>query len=161
VVGGCDVVAAGGVSLVVRTAIAIACLALAVLAGAWGAAIASVDRTPPALVTVVRHGGHCVSGTECRTVYRITDTRISAAGFLPRRLAPAERRTLLRAMRALDLAAIRSRPFTGTCPVAYDGQESIYRFRGVSQPLASCTYDLRGVSAVRLTNRLLAALKPR
>jgi hypothetical protein len=111
--------------VVVRTAIATVCLALAALAAAWGSATAGIERTAPPLVTVVRHGGLCVTRSDCRTVYRVTDTRITAAGFLPRRLAPAERRSLLRAIRALDLAAVRARPFTGTCPVAYDGQESI------------------------------------
>jgi hypothetical protein len=145
--------------MVMRTATL--CLALAVIAAAWSSAAAGVERTTPPLVTVVRHGGLCIDRSECRTVYRVTDTRITAAGFLPRRLAPGERRALLRAIRALDLAAVRARPFTGTCPIAYDGQESIYRFRGVSQPLASCTYDLRGVAAVRVTNRLLATLERR
>jgi hypothetical protein len=94
-------------------------------------------------------------------VLRITDTKVSGAGRLPRRLKPSERVALLRAIGKLEMASIRAHPFTGTCPIAYDGTESIYRFRGFSQPLASCTYDLRGVPAVRLTERLLATLKPR
>jgi hypothetical protein len=136
------------------------------LAAAGGAvatdpAAASVDGTARPIVTVVRHGGHCRTGTVCRTVLRISDSRVSAAGFAPRRLRPTERASLLRAIRSLDFAAIRARPFEGTCPTAYDGQESIYRFRGFARPLASCTFDLRGVRAVILTERLLATLKPR
>jgi len=49
----------------------------------------------------------------------------------------------------------------GRRPIAYDGTESIYRFRGVAPPLASCTYDLRRVRAVNVTERLFATLKPR
>ena len=55
----------------------------------------------------------------------------------------------------------RSRPspssFTGTCPIAYDGQERHYRFTG-KRPLHSCTNDLRRVKAVQLVDRLLASL---
>ena len=47
------------------------------------------------------------------------------------------------------------------CPTAYDATESIYRFRGFARDVASCTYDVRGVKAVIVTDRLLAKLKPR
>jgi hypothetical protein len=144
-----------------KTMLTAVCLVLAALIAATGSASASAGAAPKPLVAVVSHGGLCISGAECRTVFRITDTRISAVGFRPRRLAPAERRALLRAIRALDLPAVRARPFRGTCPIAYDGTESIYRFRSVPQQLASCTYDLRTVQAVRLTDRLLASLQPR
>jgi hypothetical protein len=137
--------------LTVACAVAVALLAASV----------STAATPRPIVTVARHGGLCVSGSECRTVLRITDTRISGPGYVPRRLKAAERSALLRSIRLLDLAAIRAHPFVGTCPIAYDGQESTYRFRGFAPALASCTYDLRRVQAVRLTERLLATLKPK
>jgi hypothetical protein len=130
-----------------------------------GSAAASADATAKPIVTVVRHGGLCLSGTRggivCRSELRISDTTISAAGFVSRRLRPSERTALLRSIRTLDLASIRAHPFEGTCPIASDGTESIYRFRGFSRPLASCEYELRRVPAVRLTERLLATLKPR
>src|SRR5262245_10480838 len=90
---------------------------LAAVAGTLGtgAAGAGTASTPPRpIVTVVRHGGLCISGSECRTVLRITDTTISGPGYLPRRLGAAERSALLRSIRLLDLAAIRAHPFTGT-----------------------------------------------
>lgn len=114
-----------------------------------------------AIVTVVRHGGLCSTGMECRSVLRITDTAISGQGYVTRRLTPAARTRLLRAVRRLDPAYLRRHPFKGTCPVAYDGTESIYRFRGFARPLASCTYDLSGVAAVREVERLLGTLEPR
>jgi hypothetical protein len=117
--------------------------------------------TPPPLVTVVRHGGLCAARTECRTVLRITDTTISGQGYISRRLTPAARTALLRAIRMLELRYLRAHPFKGVCPTAYDGAESTYRFRGFSTALPSCTYDLRAVGAVRLTERLLATLKRR
>jgi hypothetical protein len=127
--------------------------------------LAAIERgsaaAPAPIVTVVRHGGLCPTGSECRSVLRITDTKISGDGYVSRRLTPTSRTALLRAIRKLSLAYLRAHPFKGTCPTAYDGAESTYRFRGFKTALPSCTYDLRGVEAVRLTNRLLATLKPR
>ena len=39
-----------------------------------------------------------------------------------------------------DFAALQSHPFTDTCPIAYDGQETIYLFTTSSglQRIASC-----------------------
>ena len=113
------------------------------------------------LVIVVRHGGLCVTGTECRTVLRVTDTTISGNGFITRRLRPADRVAFFRAIRALDASYLRSHPFTGTCPTAYDGAESIYRFAGFPMRIASCTFDVRRVKAVQVAERLLSTLKPR
>jgi hypothetical protein len=94
-------------------------------------------------------------------VLRIDDEMISGDGKISRRLTSRERLALLRAIRSLDPAYLRSHPFQGTCPTAYDGSESIYRFRGFALPLASCTFDLRRVKAVRLVERLLGTLKPK
>ena len=115
---------------------------------------------PPPIVTVVRHGGLCLTpagGMECRQVLRITDTTISSRGYVIRRVTRRERAELLRAIARIRPAYLRAHPFRGTCPVAYDGQESIYRFRGFRQPLASCAYDLEGLQAVRVTERLLGS----
>jgi hypothetical protein len=119
------------------------------------------DSVPAPVVTVVRHGGLCLAGTECRSVLRIDDRTISGEGYRPRPLRPAERVALLRAISKLDRAYLRAHPFRGTCPIAYDGTESIYRFRGFPTRVASCTYELEGVAAVRLVERLLGTLKPR
>ena len=133
----------------------------AVAAALFSGASAGATTAPPPIATIVRHGGLCLTGSECRTVFRIGDRTISAPGYAPRRLAPADRLALLRAIRLLNMPYLRAHPFTGTCPIAYDGSESIYRFRGFARPLPSCTYDLRGVRAVRIAERLLATLKPR
>jgi hypothetical protein len=134
------------------------------------AVIGSVLATTPAaaspnaggpIVTVVRHGGLCVSRTECEATLRISDRTISGDGYVSRRLKPSEKLALLRAIGTLDLAYLRAHPFTEMCPTAYDGSESVYSFRGFRRPLASCVYDLRDVRAVRLTERLLATLRPR
>jgi hypothetical protein len=131
-----------------------------VLAALSSGAVTGTQASPTPIVTVTRHGGLCVSESECRSTLRIGDMTISGNGYKPRRLAASERVALLRAIHALDTRYLRAHPFAGTCPVAYDGTESLYRFRGFPHALASCTYDLRRVEAVRLTERLLATLQP-
>ena len=125
---------------------------------AAGASPSKAEKQP--LVVVVRHGGLCVTGSECKTVFRITDSRLSGDGYRPRALSSTARRSLIRAIGDLGPAYLRSHPFGGTCPTAYDGPESIYRFRGFTPSIPSCKYDVRGLRAVRLTERLLAALRP-
>jgi hypothetical protein len=85
---------------------------------------------------------------------------LSGDGYVPRRLTASERVALLRAIGRLDSQYLQAHPFVGTCPTAYDGSESIYRFRGFPRTLASCTSDLRRVVAVRLAERLFATLRP-
>src|SRR5262249_49611029 len=75
-------------------------------------------------------------------------------------LEPSARAALLSAIARLDFAYLRAHPFTGPCPTTYDDTESVYRFRGFPRVLPSCTYDLRGVDAVRQTERLLATPRP-
>ena len=123
----------------------------------------STSTGPGPIATVVRHRGLCYRGTtspgmECRSVVTITDRWISAPGVRRRALTRSERADLLTAIRGIDAGYLRRHPFRGTCPTAFDGQESIYRFRGFRGQLASCTYDLRGVSAVTLVNRLIDEL---
>jgi hypothetical protein len=132
------------------------------LAAPLGAAPASsrLARSGAPIVVVVRHGGLCVTGRECRSELRIDDATVSGEGYRSRPLAASERAALLRAIGKLDLRSIRAHPFTGTCPTAYDGSESIYRFRRFPRALPSCTYDLRRVEAVRLVEKLLASLLP-
>ena len=142
---------------------------LLVLLATWVVCAVLTGSAPPTseaassepIVKVIRHGGLCAAGTECRSVVRITDTAISGPGYISRRLSRTARVELLRDIASLDIAKVRKHPFNGTCPTAFDGAESIYQFRGFPYPLASCTYDLRGVQAVRRLDRLLVALRTR
>lgn len=137
-----------------------ACLAFTVLALAVSSITASALAGPPKpqlLVSVSASGGLCPQSM-CRWSGRITTTTISATDRIPRRLTAAERRALEAAIARLRPAALPK--FAGTCPIAYDGQEFAYRFQG-RRELRSCTYDLRRVTAVQLTDRLLRSLKPR
>ena len=121
-----------------------------------GSGAAALPR-PDLLVSVSATGGLCPARV-CSWSARITTTMISAEGRQSRRLTLLERRALAAAIAQLRPSALP--PFTGTCPIAYDGQELTYRFRG-KRALRSCTYDLRGVRAVQLVNRLLASLPAR
>jgi hypothetical protein len=48
------------------------------------------------------------------------------------------------AVKATDFGVIRSRPFTGACPVAFDGQEVIYEFRAPTgvERVVSCETEI-------------------
>jgi hypothetical protein len=122
-----------------------------------GVASASDASAPQLLVTVSASGGFCPTRI-CHWGGRVTTTTISADGRRSRRITPAERVALTRAIMQLKPASLP--PFASTCPIAYDGQELTYRFRG-KRELRSCTYDLRRVKAVQVVDRLLASLPAR
>ena len=53
--------------------------------------------------------------------------------------------TLTAAIAATDFAAIKSKPFTGECPIAFDGQELIFEFATSARArsaIASCEVDI-------------------
>ena len=125
------------------------------LAGA-GAACATPPK-PPVLVSVSATGGFC-RPSACHWGARITTTTISADGRRSRRLTTPEHRALTTAIAQLKPASLPL--FTGTCPIAYDGQELHYRFRGTRE-LRTCKNDLRHVRAVQLVDRLVASLPSR
>lgn len=99
------------------------------------------------LVTVTMRGGMCAEGACNNGVILERDGRVRSAAKPPNDLGrvPAEAMTTLAAaVAATDYAAIRSQPFTGECPVNFDGQELIFEF-GVgagTQRIASCEVDI-------------------
>ena len=70
----------------------------------------------------------------------------------------AERAALTQAIVRLKVATLPK--FKGTCPIAYDGQELHYRFRGKPE-VRTCKQDLRRVRAVQLVDRLIVSLPSR
>jgi hypothetical protein len=83
------------------------------------------------LVSVEIRGGMCIDGACGATVVLDTDGRVRTAAKPPIDLGtvPEEDVSGLAALiEATDFAAIRANPFTGTCPIAYDGQEVVYEF---------------------------------
>lgn len=100
------------------------------------------------LLSVVYEGGFCVYGG-CRTevtLYadggyhaedvggEVRDTYIDAADL----------EAVVNALNSADFEAMRSKPFTDTCPIAYDGNEIIYTFHTSegTETLSSCEYVL-------------------
>ena len=105
---------------------------------------------PPAdgrLVTVEAHGGRCPDG-ECRTVFVIE------SDGLVHQLEPVETDVhrvtdetidvYRAALGITDFDAIRSRPFSGDCPTAFDGMEVIYTFETPAGPerISSCEVEI-------------------
>ena len=86
----------------------------------------------------------------------ITDRWITATGYRRHALKPPERTLLLSAIGQIKAAYLRKHPARGLCSAVPDLPELIYRFRGYGRPLASCTYDLSGVRAVTIVNRLIS-----
>jgi hypothetical protein len=123
-----------------------------------------------------RHGGLCVNhggGALCRVEITVRDDGTwSAVGTQPP--APAEgtteegAATRLAAIVESEWDALTARPFTGTCPMAYDGQEMFYIVRRLPtgegaeladadvRQLRSCTHDFEYPSARRALDRLEA-----
>jgi hypothetical protein len=120
-------------------------LALALAACNMLGRVGPVETGP--LVTVSTRGGMCVDGPCGQTVILERDGSVHAAAKPPNELGhvPAQAMaTLTAAVAATDFAAIKSHPFTGECPVNFDGQELIFEFSvgGTTQRIASCEVDI-------------------
>lgn len=107
--------------------------------------LATPDTSP--LVTVTTRGGMCAGGPCDNSVILERDGMVHAAAKPPNELGhvPGQAMaTLTAAIAATDFAAIKSHPFTGQCPVAFDGQELIFEFSvgGTTQRIASCEVDI-------------------
>jgi hypothetical protein len=129
----------GGVQHVVRVALTfLGVIAVnAALLGCGGP-----TATGP-LLTVELRGGHCNDGPCGTTVALDRDGRVHGATKPPNDLGtvPADQlRVLDRLIATTDYSIIRSRPFAGDCPTAFDGQEIVFSFAapGGVQRIASC-----------------------
>lgn len=126
----------------VRIPILASLLAVAMVACSTGSSIPIPFATGP-LVTVETRGGECANAP-CGTFVTIErDGRVHVAAKPPNDLGtvPADQLAALGlAIRSTDFAALTSHPFTGECPTAYDGQESLFEFGapGGTQRIATC-----------------------
>lgn len=123
--------------------IALAAGSLAACAASGGVAI---PLTGP-LVTVQLRGGMCPEGACDHSVILERDGRVHSAAKPPNELGivPAQAMgALTAAIASTDYAALKSKPFTGECPVAFDGQELIFDFAvgATTQQIASCTVEI-------------------
>lgn len=130
-----------------RRLIAVAVLAAVLSACQSIPAVSSIVPGSGPLVSVTLRGGECPDGPCGSTTVIERDGRVhqtapvaAEMGALTGDLLTA----LDTAVRTTDFAAIRARPFTGECPVNFDGQETIYEFGapGGIQRIATCETDV-------------------
>jgi hypothetical protein len=115
------------------------------------AAIPAVPADAPApepvvlLVKAEARGGLCVAGTTCES-----SITVMSDGTWSRVVNDAERTGTLPDARVAALADAVERtelatapPFTGTCPIAYDGQEHVLTWLqdGLPVTVASCEHE--------------------
>ena len=125
--------------------ILLAVLSLVAIAGC-GATAVDLPGTGP-LITVQLRGGMCMEGACDHSVILEPDGRVHDDATPPKELGrvPAQSMaTLTTAANGADYASIKSHPFTGVCPVAFDGQELVFEFAVGSgtQRIASCEVDI-------------------
>lgn len=126
------------VALAVMVAIALAC-------GPNGSIPVPVAVGP--LLTVETRGGECFNVPCGSTVTIERDGRVHSAAKPPNDLGtvpPDQLAALDSAIRLTDFAVLKSRPFTGQCPTAYDGQELIFEFGapGGPQRISTCEVEV-------------------
>ena len=125
--------------------------------GIWGLVVATltlagctsnvpVPLTGP-LLTVEIRGGMCPVGACDNSVILERDGRVHAAAKPPNDMGQVDGQAmaaLTAAMQATDWAALKSHPFTGECPIAFDGQELVFEFSVGSGPqrIASCAFEI-------------------
>ena len=121
-------------SLVVLVSVLVAALLVAGCAGPMTSPVATITRSQAAtgsLVTVETRGGECPNGP-CGSLIDIgSDGSVHQVrpadqdlGTIPK----AELDALTAEIERANFPLIESRPFTGECPTAFDGQETIYTF---------------------------------
>ena len=119
-------------------------LALVVAACGFGGGVSSADDP---LVTVETRGGECFTAPCGQVVVLDRNGRVHSAAKPPNELGtvpPEQVAAIDAAIRLTDFEALKSHPFTGECPVAFDGQEIVFEFSTPAGPerLASCEVEI-------------------
>jgi hypothetical protein len=99
------------------------------------------------LVTVQMRGGMCPKAMCDNSVILERDGQVHSAAKPPNdlgRVTGDAVAALTAAIQATDWADMKSHPFTGECPIAFDGQELILEFNvgTTTQRIASCELDI-------------------
>ena len=116
------------------------------LAGCTAGSELVVPGTGP-LVTVRLEGGMCMDGPCDSAVVLERDGRVHSAAKPPNELGRVSANAyaaLDAAIQTTDFAAMRAKPFTGECPIAFDGQKQVFEFSvgSTTQRLDSCESEL-------------------
>ena len=131
---------AGSAVLLVFAVLVAACQSIPAVAS-----LAPVATGP--LVSVTVRGGECPEGacggtTVIERTGRVhqTDPVAAELGRIPDDVLTA----LDTAIKTTDFDVVRARPFTGECPVNFDGQESIFEFEAPSgsERIATCETEI-------------------
>lgn len=131
----------------IRLALLLSAVALvAALAGCNAATNLAVPGTGP-LLTIRHEGGMCMDGPCDFTVVLERDGRVHDGETPPANLGQVSAESfgaLEAAIQVTDFEALRARPFTGECPIAFDGQKQVFEFAvgGTVQRLDSCESEL-------------------
>ena len=124
---------------------------LVVLAFILGACSASEPLPIPGavgpLVTVETRGGECFAAPCGSTIVLERNGRVHSAAKPPNELGIVvgpQFAALAGVIGVTDFAALRSRPFTGQCPTAFDGQEIVFEFGtpGRVERIATCEVEV-------------------
>lgn len=148
---------------VVTAVIALAALLFVACSGVPGLPSSITTGAGP-LVTVERRGGECFAAPCGSTVVIERDGSVHSAAKPPNALGqvPPDVLTALdAAIKTTDFAVLRSRPFTGECPTAFDGQEIVYEFGAPSgtERIASCEVEVDpGLPVFAAVDAALAAV---
>ena len=121
-----------------------------------------VGGTGPLLIVETR-GGECFDGPCGSTIVIERDGSVHSAEKPPNDLGtvPPERLAALEsAIKLTDFALLKSRPFTGECPTAFDGQEFIFEFGapGGVERIATCEVGVDYASPLFVA--VAAAIEP-
>lgn len=133
------------VPVVAHLVVLIVLAALVAACSSSGPSSSPVPAGP--LLTVETRGGECVGGPCGGTVVIERDGTVHSADKPPNTLGtlPAAQLTALdAAIQTTNFDLVKSRPFTGECPIAFDGQEFIFEFSapaGVVR-IASCETEV-------------------
>ncbi len=106
---------------------------------------APVDKVAETMVSITKHGGLCQTGKECSSSRNILADGTIQNGKETKKLTPEQTKKLKDLIASTDFAAIKAKPFLGTCPIAYDGQETTYLFYtndGAKEEIPSCKYEI-------------------
>lgn len=103
---------------------------------------------PLPLLTYQLTGGRCVYGL-CFTevvIYRDRTFKVTVGPTVKNtgKISRPTMRQLIQQIKAADFTTIRADQFTGTCPIAFDGQEATYTFytRTRQEQIASCETNI-------------------
>lgn len=97
------------------------------------------------LLSIVHRGGLCPQGEQCSSEKTVDTTgSVKEEKKEVKKLSSDQVKQLQKVINETDFATIKKQPFTGTCPIAFDGQEVIYTFKTPqgSEVLESCKYTI-------------------